>query len=59
MNITTTTAFLRFRDDNGDEEIVSIDSILNSGYPIDSESGEDMELISTTIVDRKGQPILR
>lgn len=48
--------FLKFKTDSGDEELVSIGSILDSGYPINSETGDDLELASNDILDSDGNP---
>lgn len=56
MNRSTTNTFLKFKDQNGQTKLVSIDSILISGYPIDAETGEDLELVSD-LCDENGDPV--
>lgn len=53
---TTTNTFLKFRDESGEIELVSIDSILVGGTPIDPETGEDLELVSD-LCDKNGDPV--
>ena len=36
---------------------VSIASILDSGYPIDGETGDDLALVSDELVDCNGNPL--
>ena len=54
---TTENTHLVFLTSDGEEEIVSIADILDSGYPIDPETGDDLELKSNQIVDFEGDPI--
>jgi hypothetical protein len=56
MNRSTTNTFLKFRDESGEIKLVSIDSILISGYPISAETGEDLELVSD-LCDENGDPV--
>lgn len=57
MNPTTTDTYLKFIDNDGETHLVSIESILEGGYPIDSENGDDMELVSNILLDYEGNPI--
>lgn len=51
MNISN--AYLTFRDSDGEQIQVSISDILYSGIPIDEESGDDLELVSEEIEEKK------
>lgn len=54
----TSNTFLKFYDDkNGGTKLVSIDSILVSGYPIDEETGDDLEICGELLFDEKGEMI--
>lgn len=54
-NISTT--YLVFLTSNGEKQIVSIESLIYSGHPIDSETGDDLELFSNDLVDCNGNCI--
>lgn len=56
MNRSTTNTFLKFRKSNGETKLVSIDSVLIDGYPIDAETGDDLELVSD-LCDENGDPV--
>lgn len=45
------SVILKFKDDIGTIHEVSLSSILEGGIPIDEESEEDMEHISTHLLD--------
>lgn len=49
--IDNSSIILRFSDDVGTIHDVGLDSILEGGFPIDEESGEDMEYIQTLILE--------
>ena len=58
MNRTTTNTFVNFYDDkNGGTKLVSIDSIMVDGYPIDEETGEDLEPCGGNFYDNEGDPV--
>ena len=54
---TTSSTYLVFINAEGGKEIISIESILHNGWPIDSESGDDWDLESDNLVDCDGEPI--
>lgn len=56
MNRTTTNTYLKF-DENGVQRLVSIDSILNDGYPIDPENGDELDLVEDKLCDVWGDPV--
>lgn len=47
-NIANT--YLVFLTSNGEKQLVSIESLLYSGHPIDAETGDDLELFSNDLV---------
>jgi hypothetical protein len=57
MNRTTTNTFVNFYDENGGTKLVSIDSIMVDGYPIDAETGEDLEPCGSELYDENGDPV--
>ena len=54
-NISTT--YLVFLTSNGEKQIVSIENLIYNGHPIDSETGDDLELFSNDLVDCNGNCI--
>lgn len=54
---TTSSTYLVFLTSEGAKQLVSIESILYSGNPIDAETGDDLELFSSELVDCDGDPI--
>lgn len=54
---TTSSTYLVFLTNEGAKQLVSIESILYSGNPIDAETGDDLELFSSELVDCDGDPI--
>jgi hypothetical protein len=54
---TTSSTYLVFITSEGAKQLVSIESLLDSGHPIDSETGDDLELFSSDLVDCDGDPI--
>lgn len=48
--IDNSLIILRFSDDEGVIHDVGLDSILDGGFPIDEESGEEMEYIETLML---------
>ena len=57
MNSTTSNTFLLFSDNSGENHLVSIDSILEGGTPVDSDNGGDMNLESSNLLDQDGERI--
>lgn len=55
--MNTTNTYLKFKDAAGNYKLVSIDSILNGGYPIDAENGEDLELVSDELLNIDSEPL--
>lgn len=55
MNIDD--VYLKFVHSEGYMILVSISSILDSGYPIDSETGDDMDLCDRKLYDSEFNPI--
>ena len=56
-NRTTSNTYLKFIDSEGATSIVSIDSIVYSGHPIDKETGDDLDLYDSNMVDINGNPV--
>ena len=54
---TTSSTYLVFLTNEGAKQLVSIENILYSGHPIDPETGDDLELLSSDLVDCDGNPI--
>ena len=54
---TTSSTYLVFITSDGEKKLVSIESLLYSGNPIDAETGDDLELFSSELVDCNGDPI--
>lgn len=54
-NASATNRYLRFLQENGSPVLISIESILHAGFPID-EDGVDMELESNDLLDCDGNP---
>jgi len=54
---TTSSTYLVFLTNEGVKQLVSIESLLYSGHPIDPETGDDLELLSSDLVDSDGDPI--
>lgn len=48
--IDNSSIILRFSDEDGVIHDIDLDSILDGGYPIDEESGDDMEYIATYVL---------
>jgi hypothetical protein len=60
MKRTTTNTFVKFYDDYYEKDgtkLVSIDSIMVDGYPIDAETGEDLEPCGSELYDCDGDPV--
>ena len=57
MNIDD--VYLKFVHSEGYMILVSIGSILESGYPIDSDTGDDMDLCDRRLYDSEFNPILK
>lgn len=49
--IDNSAVILQFSDDEGTIHEIGLDSILEGGFPIDEESGEDMEYLQTFILE--------
>ena len=49
--------FLKFVEENGTEKQIAIDDIVSSGHPIDSESGNDLELVDDNLYRGNGTVI--
>jgi hypothetical protein len=47
MKINTT--FVKFRKSSGSEVLITINDLLCSGFPIDTESGEELELVDDNV----------
>ena len=56
-NRTIGNTYLEFKEESYGTKLVSISSILEAGHPIDSESGEDLELVSDACLDENGDPV--
>lgn len=54
---TTSSTYLVFITSEGAKKLISIESVLHSGYPIDAETGDDLDLFSSDLVDCNGDPI--
>lgn len=54
---TTSSTYLIFLTSEGERKLVSIDSIIYDGHPIDAETGDDLDLYSNELVDCNGEPI--
>lgn len=54
---TISSTYLVFLTGEGAKQLVSIDSLLYSGNPIDPETGDDLDLFSSELVDCNGDPI--
>jgi len=59
MARNTTNTFVEFYDDSekGGTKLVSIDSIMCDGYPIDPETGNDLEPCGSNLYDKDGNKI--
>ena len=55
--MNTTSVCLKFVDRNGTISYISIDSMLNNGYPIDSDAGDDLTLVDKNLYLRDGTKI--
>ncbi len=55
--MNTSNTYLQFLTSEQHIIRVSIASILDSGYPIDGETGEDLALVSDELVDCNGDPL--
>ena len=53
---TTSSTYLLFEDGKGHQRLVSIESILDGGNPMD-EDGNEMDLVSSELVDWNSDPI--
>lgn len=51
MNIKESLVKVVFKDDAGKEHVVQICDLIDSGTPIDEESGDDMEFIACHSLD--------
>jgi hypothetical protein len=54
---TTSSTYLVFITSKGAKQLVSIENILCTGNPIDPETGDDLDLFSSELVDYNGDPI--
>jgi hypothetical protein len=54
---TTSSTYLIFLTSEGEKKLVSIESIIYDGHPIDVETGDDLELFSSKLVDCNSDPI--
>jgi hypothetical protein len=54
---TTSSTYLVFITAEGDKKLVSIESLIYDGTPIDTETDDDLELFSSELVDCNGDPI--
>jgi hypothetical protein len=54
---TTSSTYLVFLTTEGALTQVSIQDILDSGNPIDGDTGDDLELFRNILVDVHGDPI--
>jgi len=51
---TTSSTYLVFLTTEGAKYPVSIQDIINSGHPIDPETGDDLELFHNNLVNERG-----
>lgn len=54
---TTSSTYLVFLTSEGERKLVSIESVIYDGHPIDAETGDDLDLYSSELVDYNGEPI--
>ena len=46
--------YLKFKDENGNDLLVSVSEIIDSGNPIDPEMGDDLQLVDEFIYSVNG-----
>lgn len=54
---TTSSTYLVFLTSEGERKLVSIESVIYDGHPIDAETGDDLDLYSSELVDCDGRKV--
>lgn len=50
----TSDVYLKFLDRDQKIILISVDSVVNNGHPIDHESGDDLALLDNNLYDKNG-----